>query len=88
MKSGEFCRENEERLKHLLTIYGEVMSLKEIADLLKFNTVGALRKAHKSGGLGFELVKIKGRPGLFAETRKVSEFLTMSFCQQKTKQEV
>lgn len=55
--------------------YGHVLTLKDIADVLRYPSIQALRKAHKRGVLPFELVRFPHRNGLFVAARTVAAFL-------------
>ncbi|MGI9379750.1 MAG: hypothetical protein ACR2OW_08845 [Methyloligellaceae bacterium] len=52
--------------------YGELLSIEEIADLYKFPSVEAVKKAHSRGKLAVSLYKVPGRPGLFAKADEVA----------------
>jgi len=52
--------------------YGELLSIEELADLYKFPSVEAVKKAHSRGKLVVALYKIPGRPGLFAKADEVA----------------
>jgi hypothetical protein len=65
----------ENRVAHLLARYGELLTLTELADVLKYPSRQALTQARRRGLLPVGLVRIPKRRGWFASTRRVAAFL-------------
>ena len=65
----------ERRVKLLEDQYGQLLSLSEVAEVLKYRTIDSLRKAHARGRLPMNLYKFDGRKGLFAKANEVAEAL-------------
>ena len=64
-----------QRESHLVARYGELLSLQELADLLKYPSKQALRQAHRRGALPVQLIRMPNRRGWFAATRRIAAFL-------------
>ncbi len=47
--------------------YGELLTLEEVAELFKFRTVSAVRKAHSRGALPVALYRFPNRTGYYAK---------------------
>lgn len=60
----------------LVARYGELMDLRELAHLLKYPSVEALRQAYYKKHLEVPLRQIPHRSGLYASTRAVSDYIT------------
>lgn len=63
----------------LLDRFGEVMSLDDLAYVLKYSSVAAIRKAHARGTLSVDLRRLPNRAKWFACTRDVAECLNNAF---------
>lgn len=55
--------------------FGELLTLEDLAPLLKYSSVGAVRKARMRGKLPIPVKRIEHRRGWFATPRMVAEFL-------------
>jgi hypothetical protein len=55
--------------------YGLYLDTAKIAHLLGFGSAKAVRRAHKLDSLGFALVTLHGRRGLFASAEHISQYL-------------
>jgi hypothetical protein len=64
-----------ERLVYLRDRYGEILTLEEVAEVFRFKTVAAARKAHERKTLPVALYRFKGRSGYFARAPEVAESL-------------
>lgn len=65
----------DSRTARLLSRYGELMTLDELAEVLKYPSRQALLDAHRRELLPVTLVKMPKRRALFAPTCAVAEFL-------------
>jgi len=61
------------RIKALREKYGEILTLEEIVELLKYKTIGAVRKAHARGVLPVKLYRFPNKAGYYAKVEEVSE---------------
>jgi len=59
----------------LLAEYGPFMPARAICKLLHYPTVGALTAAKKRGSLPFAPLTLKGRPGIYAATEEIAEYV-------------
>lgn len=66
---------NSNSLTRLIDKYGELISLEELTVILKYKTVGAVRKAHSRGVLPVALYKFPNKYGFYAKTEEVAECL-------------
>ena len=57
----------------LLATYGPVLTVDEIARLLKYPSPSAVRQAHAAGNLPVPLGRFPGRRALFARTWEVAK---------------
>lgn len=64
-----------DHLRALRERYGELMLLNEVAEVLKYKSTVAVRKAHSRGTLPVKLYKIPGKSGLCAKTVQVATFI-------------
>lgn len=64
-----------EREAALRKRYGEVLTLPDLADILRYPSVGAIRKARSRGQLPLALVQMPPRRGWFATAEAVAELL-------------
>lgn len=55
--------------------YGEFLTLEDLAPLLRYPSVGAVRKARMRGQLPIPVIRLQHRRGWFATPRAVAEFL-------------
>lgn len=62
-----------ERLIHLRQKYGDLLTIDEVADVLRYKTVAAVRKAHSRKTLPVALYRFKGRAGYFARAEEVAK---------------
>ena len=61
-----------EREQRLIAQYGEILSVKELAEVLKYASPASVRKAHELGHLPVKLRKFKHRRGFFATAKSVA----------------
>lgn len=61
-----------EREQRLITQYGELLSVKEIAEVFKYSSPASVRKAHELGHLPVKLRKFQNRRGFFATAKAVA----------------
>lgn len=59
----------------LLSQHGELMSDSDLIKLFRFKSERTFRRACSTGRLPIQVVRIHGRPGWFARTRDVVEWL-------------
>jgi len=59
--------------KQLVHDYGMVMTVDELARVLKYPSSNAVRQAHAAGRLPVPLQRFPGRRALFAPTHKVAD---------------
>lgn len=64
--------EREARLSHK---FGEMLSLTDLANVLRYPSVGAVRQARRRGLLPVQTQRPIGRRGWFATARAVAEYL-------------
>ncbi len=60
-------------LNRLLEKYGTLLTLEEVAEVYKYNTTGAVRKAHTRGVLPVDLYKFPNKTGFYAKTVEVAK---------------
>ena len=60
------------REEYFRTRYGELLTLHEIAEVLRYPSIQALRKAYERGTLPLELRRFPNRRGYFATARAVA----------------
>lgn len=63
------------RAGELIGKYGELLTLEEVGEVLRFSSVDATRKAHQRKTLPVKVHKITGRQGLFATAIAVADYL-------------
>ena len=56
--------------------YGALIPVSDLAKILGFPSTAAVRRANGTGRLGFQLRRIEGRRGLYANAKDVSTYLT------------
>jgi len=64
-----------ERARVLRERFGELLTLKDLAVVLRYPSVAAVRKARLRGQLPIKLVQLPPRRGWFATPETVAEFL-------------
>jgi len=60
-------------LDSLIKKYGMLLTLEDIAEVFKFKTIGAVRKAHSRGVLPVDLYTFSNKTGFYAKVEEVSE---------------
>ncbi|MEO3711296.1 hypothetical protein [Roseateles flavus] len=70
----------------LLAEYGPFMPARAICKLLHYPTVGALTAAKKRGSLPFAPLALKGRPGIYAATEEIAEYVLGTLAAAKAMQ--
>jgi hypothetical protein len=60
------------REKRLLERYGELLTASDLAEVLKYSSDAAVRKAHAAGRLPVPLRRFPNRRGLFATVESVA----------------
>ena len=55
--------------------YGELLTLEEVAEVFRYKTLAAVRKAHSRKTLPVALYRFKGRSGYFAKADEIAEAL-------------
>lgn len=68
----EQCHTSEEQLVHR---YGQLLTLSDLTDVLRYPSIQALRKARIRGRLPLELIQFPNRRGWFATARAVAALL-------------
>lgn len=63
------------REEQLIERYGQLLTLKDLTDVLRYPSTQALRKAHARGSLPIDLVRFPHRRGCFATARAVAALL-------------
>jgi hypothetical protein len=63
------------REQRLLQLHGEVCGVEEAAQILKYPSAHALRRALSRSKAPIQLVKLPHRRGLFASTRAIARYL-------------
>lgn len=66
-------KELPERISVIRNKYGELLTLENVADLFKYNTIGAVRKAHNRGTLPIHLYKFPHKSGLYAKAEEAAK---------------
>jgi hypothetical protein len=61
------------RVESIKDRYGEFLTLEEVAEVLRYKTVEAARKAHDRGTLAVELRRFPNRRGYFATAEAVAQ---------------
>ena len=65
-----------ESLEFIRSRYGELLSLSEVATILKYDSVGAVRKAHSRKTLPVKLYKIPKKAGQYAKAIDVASYIS------------
>lgn len=65
----------DDRENHLRQKYGELLSLADVAEALRFRSVQAVQKARQRGTLGLPAQELPGRRGWFVTARAVAVYL-------------
>lgn len=63
----------DNRIEAIRDKYGELLTLENVAELFKYNTVGAVRKACNRGTLPINLYKFPNKAGLFAKAEEAAK---------------
>lgn len=63
----------ELRMAFIRDSYGELLDLAQVADVFKYATIDAVRKAHSRGSLPVKLYKFQRKEGLFAKADEVAK---------------
>lgn len=63
----------ELRISVIRDKYGELLDLVQVADVFKYVTIDAVRKAHSRGSLPVKLYKFNRKEGLFAKADEVAK---------------
>ena len=63
----------ELRIAGIRDTYGELLNLVQVAEVFKYPTVDAVRKAHSRGSLPVTLYKFQRKEGLFAKADEVAK---------------
>lgn len=66
-----------EREAFLRQRYGELLTLEEVAEVLRYPSANAARKAHSRGKFPLKLNRFPKRAGLFATAKAVAKCLEM-----------
>lgn len=64
---------NKETYRDLFAAYGPVLTVDELARVLKYPSASAVRQAHAAGSLPVQLGRFSGRRTLLARTRDVAD---------------
>lgn len=75
--SDKIRQKIDRRVQAIESQYGQLLSLSEVAEVLKYRTVGAVRKAHARGWLPIPLYRFDDRKGLFAKANELAEALEL-----------
>jgi len=62
-----------DRLNSIRSKYGELLTLSQVAEVFKYRTVTAVRKAHSRKTLAVKLYRFKSRSGYYAKANEVAE---------------
>tara|TARA_R110001592_G_scaffold363263_1_gene682783 strand:- start:7849 stop:8094 length:246 start_codon:yes stop_codon:yes gene_type:complete len=63
----------ELRITVIRDTFGELLNLAQVAEVFKYSTVDAVRKAHSRGSLPVKLYKFQRKEGLFAKADEVAK---------------
>lgn len=78
---------SNERLNRLLRKYGELLTLKELAEVLRYPSIGAVRIAAHRGRLPVRLYQFSKKRGKFAKAEEVAACLNAMESDDNTKDE-
>jgi hypothetical protein len=67
---------DEGQLIELRSRYGDLLTLKEIAEVFRYPTVGAVRKANSRGTLPVKLYRFPNKNGFYAKVREVADSIS------------
>ena len=71
-----------DREARLLARYGEILSVRDLAEVYKYASPASVRRAHEQGHLPVPLYKFPTRRGLYALTRDVANsFDSLLLCE-------
>jgi len=71
------CDSLKMRVNSIRQKYGEILTLEEVAELFKYKTVDAVRKAHSRGSLPVPLHRFPKKAGYFARADEAAESIEM-----------
>lgn len=74
---------NHDLYTDLLATFGPVLTVEEVAKLLKYPSSNAVRQAHAAGNLPVSLGRFPGRRALFARTCEVADAVERLNLQRK-----
>ena len=78
-------RTRDEREADLRSRYGDVLTMSDLATVLRYPSLGAIKKARSRGQLPLALVQMPPRRGWFATVEAVAELLcTLDATRQET----
>lgn len=77
MKTGDDMMTRAEREAALRERFGDLLTLSDLAIVLRYPSVGAIRKARSRGQLPIHLVQMPPRRGWFATAGAVAELLCL-----------
>lgn len=72
----------------LFKAYGPVLTVDELALILKYPSAGAVRQAHAAGNLPVQLGRFPGRRTLLAKTREVADAIEQRLALEQRGKEV
>jgi len=61
------------RIEAIREKYGELLSLDDVAEIFKYNSVAAVRKAHSRGTLPVHLYRFPNKSGFYAKSDEVAD---------------
>lgn len=73
MRSLSEDQKLELRVVVIRDTYGELLDLAQVADVFKYATIDAVRKAYSRGSLPVKLYKFQRKEGLFAKADEVAK---------------
>ncbi len=65
--------EKKNKLEFFIKKYGMLLTLEDVAEVFKFKTIGAVRKAHARGVLPVNLYRFPNKTGFYAKVEDISE---------------
>ena len=77
-----------ETYSDLFRTYGPVLTVDELARVLKYPSAGAVRQAHAAGNLPVPLGRFPGRRTLLARTREVADAIEQRLALEQKGEEV
>jgi hypothetical protein len=64
---------SSDRLAYFRKKYGELLTIEEVAEVLRYKSVSAVRKAHSRKKIPIKLYRLHGRSGYLARVEEVVE---------------